>query len=74
MKKENPGQKRYVRKIPISGFASADKKSDKKAESGAVKFILLKKIGKAVIDTSVTDKEIMDAVNEINYTEESAYE
>ena len=49
-------------------------KSDKKAESGAVKFILLKKIGKAVIDTSVTDKEIMDAVNEINYTEESAYE
>ena len=34
MKKENPGQKRYVRKIPISGFASADKprKNDKHTE------------------------------------------
>lgn len=30
MKKENPGQKRYVRKIPISGFASVDKRTDKK--------------------------------------------
>lgn len=40
-------------------------KSDKKAESGFVKFILLKKIGKAVIVKDVTDEEIKDAVNEL---------
>lgn len=42
MKKDNPGQKRYVRKIPISGFASADKKSDKKAEEKKKKRELLR--------------------------------
>lgn len=38
-------------------------KSDKKAENGFVKFILLKKIGKAVIVNDVTDDEIKEAVN-----------
>ncbi|HKM21057.1 MAG TPA: 3-dehydroquinate synthase [Lachnospiraceae bacterium] len=46
--------------------------SDKKAESGHIKFILLKKIGKAVIDTSVTEEEMLSAINEIYYKEESA--
>lgn len=49
-------------------------RSDKKAESGKIKFILLKKIGKAVIDTTVTDEEILAAIREINYTEENAHE
>jgi len=40
-------------------------KSDKKAENGFVKFILLKKIGKAVIVKDVTDDEIKEAVNEL---------
>lgn len=40
-------------------------KSDKKAENGFVKFILLKKIGKAVIVKDVTDEEIKAAVNEL---------
>lgn len=40
-------------------------KSDKKAENGFVKFILLKKIGKAVIAKDVTDEEIKNAVNEL---------
>ena len=40
-------------------------KSDKKAENGFVKFILLKKIGKAVIVKDVTDEEIKNAVNEL---------
>ena len=40
-------------------------KSDKKAENGFVKFILLKKIGKAVIAKDVTDDEIKNAVNEL---------
>lgn len=49
-------------------------KSDKKMEEGFIKFILLKKIGKAVIDRSVTDQEILDAVNEIYFSEEDAHE
>lgn len=47
-------------------------KSDKKMESGKIKFVLLKKIGKAVIDNTVTDKEILDAINEIYFSEEDA--
>lgn len=49
-------------------------KSDKKMESGKIKFVLLKKIGKAVIDTTVTDEEILAAVNEINFSEEDDHE
>ena len=40
-------------------------KSDKKMSAGHIKFILLKKIGKAVIDETVTDADILDAVNEL---------
>lgn len=40
-------------------------KSDKKAENGFIKFILLKKIGKAVVVKDVTDEEIKNAVNEL---------
>ncbi|MBE5883348.1 MAG: 3-dehydroquinate synthase [Lachnospiraceae bacterium] len=49
-------------------------KSDKKMEAGTIKFVLLKKIGKAVIDKSVTDEEILAAIDEINFNEEDAYE
>lgn len=45
-------------------------KSDKKMEAGTLKFILLKKVGKAVIDMTVTDEEIINAINEIIYKEE----
>lgn len=41
-------------------------KSDKKMDGGKVKFVLLKKIGKAFIDTSVTDEEILAAIDFIN--------
>lgn len=44
--------------------------SDKKAEQSGLKFILLKKIGKAVADSSVTEQEILEAIREIHYTEE----
>lgn len=40
-------------------------KSDKKNGASGLKFILLKKLGKAFIDTSVTDEEIMKAVEEL---------
>ena len=38
-------------------------------EAGKIKFILLKKIGKAVIDRTVTDDEILAAIEEINFSE-----
>ena len=41
-------------------------KSDKKMVNGSIKFILLDKIGHAVIDTTVTDEEILEAINFIN--------
>lgn len=47
-------------------------KSDKKMEGGHVKFILLKKIGKAVIDKTVTDEEILAAIREIYFSDEDA--
>ena len=48
-------------------------KADKKMEAGKVKFILLKKIGKAVIDKTVTDEEILASVNEIYFSDEDAH-
>lgn len=41
-------------------------KSDKKMVNGTIRFILLKKIGQACIDTSVTDEELTEAINFIN--------
>lgn len=48
-------------------------KADKKTENGTIKFILLKKIGKAVIDTTVSDQEILAAIHEINFSDEDAH-
>lgn len=45
-------------------------KSDKKMEHGQIKFILLKKIGKAVIDNTVTEEEIEAGIEEIIYRDE----
>ena len=47
-------------------------KSDKKMEGGHVKFVLLKKVGKAVIDRTVTDEEILEAIREIYFSDEDA--
>lgn len=49
-------------------------KSDKKMEGGTIKFVLLKKIGKAVVDKTVTDEEILAAINEIHFSKEDANE
>ena len=61
--------------LPIS-IDSVDKdailditKSDKKADSDKIKFILLKKIGKAFIDDTVTRQEMSDALDELIYIE-----
>lgn len=45
-------------------------KSDKKMEQGQLKFILLKKIGKAVIDRTVTEEELKAGIEEIIYSDE----
>ncbi len=45
-------------------------KSDKKMEYGSVKFILLRKIGKAIIDQTLTKEEIMAGIEEIVYKNE----
>ena len=39
-------------------------------EAGKIKFVLLKKIGKAVIDNTVTEEELLEAVKEIHFGEE----
>lgn len=44
--------------------------SDKKMEGDRIKFILLKQVGKAIIDSTVTNDEIMAGINEIYFTEE----
>lgn len=44
--------------------------NDKKTASGKLRFILLKKVGKAVISTDVTKEELLAAVKEIHYVEE----
>ncbi len=45
-------------------------KSDKKMEAGKIKFVLLKKIGKAIVDNTITDEEMLEAVKEIHFSEE----
>ena len=43
-------------------------------DAGKIKFILLKKVGKAVIDTSVTDDDIRNAIKEIYFSDEDMTE
>lgn len=45
-------------------------KSDKKMEGDSIKFVLLKKVGKALIDRTVTDEDILNAICEIHYVED----
>ena len=45
-------------------------KSDKKMEAGKIKFVVLKRIGKAMIDKTIREDEILAAINEIYYSEE----
>jgi 3-dehydroquinate synthase len=49
-------------------------KSDKKMDEGKIKFILLKKIGSAFIDDTVTEDEMRLALEEINYSNEDDIE
>ncbi|WP_408071136.1 3-dehydroquinate synthase [Butyrivibrio sp. JL13D10] len=44
--------------------------SDKKSDGNNIKFVLLKKVGKAVLDSSVTDDEARAAIKEITWSED----
>ena len=44
--------------------------SDKNAEGDHIKFIVLKKLGKAMIDISITKEEILAGIKEISFSEE----
>ncbi|MDY2937529.1 MAG: 3-dehydroquinate synthase [Fusicatenibacter sp.] len=56
--------------IYVDGLSSkeilAATKSDKKMEQGNIKFILLESIGHAVVDRSVTEEEMLEAIDFIN--------
>lgn len=45
-------------------------KSDKKMNAGQIRFVLLDKIGKAVLDDTVTEEEMRAALEELNFKEE----
>lgn len=45
-------------------------KSDKKMKDGTLQFILLKRVGKAMRDTSVTDADILAALDELIFKDE----
>lgn len=45
-------------------------KSDKKMKDGTLQFILLKRVGKAMRDTSVTDEDILTALDELTFKDE----
>lgn len=45
-------------------------KSDKKMDAGHIRFILLKKVGKATINTTVTEEEMLEAVKELHFSDE----
>lgn len=45
-------------------------KSDKKMKDGTLQFILLKRVGKAMRDTSVTDENILAALDELTFKDE----
>lgn len=46
-------------------------KSDKKMKGDKIRFVLLKKIGKAVLMDDVTDEEILEGIKEIYFDEEA---
>ena len=49
-------------------------KSDKKMDAGRIRFVLLKKVGKAVLDMTVADEDILSAVREIYFSDDDKAE
>ena len=55
--------------VKVSGLSCEDilmtTKSDKKMDKGHIRFILLQGCGNAVIDTSLSDEDLTEAITEI---------
>ena len=49
-------------------------KSDKKMQAGKMSFVLLKRIGKSMVDTTVKEEEVKAAIREIYFSEEDMME
>lgn len=47
-------------------------KSDKKMENGKIKFVLMDRLGHAVVDTSISDQELLSAIDIILQEEQEA--
>lgn len=47
-------------------------KSDKKMESGRIKFVLMDTVGHAVVDTSISDEELLSAINAVLFKKQEA--
>lgn len=64
----------FLLPVRVSGLEAKEileiTKSDKKMEAGHIKFILLKQIGEAVVDRTVTEQEMLAAIDSILQTEE----
>lgn len=61
----------YVDGLSAEAILEATK-SDKKMEKGQIKFVLMKKPGWAVVDTSVTDQELIRAIESIRLENQEA--
>jgi 3-dehydroquinate synthase len=61
--------KLYHMPVTVSGLSPAEiiktTKSDKKMDSGTIRFILLEQIGKAFVDKTVTDEEMAEGLSQI---------
>jgi len=61
--------KLYHMPVIVSGLSTAEivktTKSDKKMDSGAIRFILLEQIGKAFVDKTVSDEEMAEGLSPI---------
>lgn len=49
-------------------------KADKKMENGKINFVVLKRIGKSMVESTVTEEELMEAIKEIHFSEEDMKE
>lgn len=52
---------------PTAAEIIAATKKDKKMDAGKIRFVLLKKLGHAILVTDVTDKEMTEAINFIRF-------
>ncbi len=61
--------RRFILPVSVDGITGSDilavSKSDKKMEAGKIKFVLLREIGNAYVDKTVTDEELLEVAEYI---------